>query len=161
MYALPTTDDKAGLKSKLAAEVKDLVDGIVLLKIGDELAWNMYIDGKDTDTIGRAVSPGLFHFLTLHPEGYGYENMRQFVELFPSARLSQLIRGYSFYMSIPLSENEDKENEDGEPAPDPDPIEAFDNMLVRLIVSPLSSFLSSLSYRRLFQACNHQSSPTA
>ncbi|THH06300.1 hypothetical protein EW146_g9652 [Bondarzewia mesenterica] len=52
LFALPTSDAKSNVKEKLVTEVQELIDGIVLLKIPDELAWSMFIDGKDTDTIG-------------------------------------------------------------------------------------------------------------
>ncbi|KAI0063698.1 superkiller protein 3 SKI3 [Artomyces pyxidatus] len=111
LSALPTVGEKAEFKKKLAAEVQELVNGIVLLQIPDELAWTLFIDGKNSETI----------------EGYDYDILAQFRRLFPSAPLSHLVRGFFLYMDIKPSEDEGEASDDGsEPAPDED---AFDIML--------------------------------
>jgi superkiller protein 3 len=40
-------------KARVAAEVEEMINGIVLLKIPNELAWTMAIEGKNVDTIGK------------------------------------------------------------------------------------------------------------
>ena len=51
LFALPATPQFAEQKTKLAQEVQDLVSGMVLLKIQNELAWSLYIESKDAKTI--------------------------------------------------------------------------------------------------------------
>ena len=53
LYAIPALRESAALKTKIAGELESLVDGVVLLGIPDELAWNLFIDSKNCDTIGR------------------------------------------------------------------------------------------------------------
>jgi superkiller protein 3 len=40
------------VKAQIATEVDTLVNGAVVLNIPDELAWNIFIEAKDTDSIG-------------------------------------------------------------------------------------------------------------
>jgi len=47
--------DQAELKKTLAAEVQELVNGMVLLQIPDELAWLLFIDSRDCECIGRII----------------------------------------------------------------------------------------------------------
>ena len=39
-------------------DVEKLVSGAVLLRVPDELAWSIFIDGKDSETIGTFSLPG-------------------------------------------------------------------------------------------------------
>lgn len=48
--ALPPTSAK---KLEIGKEVQDLIDGVILLKIPNELAWSLYIEGKNVDSIGK------------------------------------------------------------------------------------------------------------
>ena len=57
LYALPLTKESASKKSALREEVKELVDGMILINIPNELAWNLYIDWKDVASIGIHFSP--------------------------------------------------------------------------------------------------------
>lgn len=36
----------------LTKEIQEMVAGVVLLNIPDELAWSMFLDSKDVDEIG-------------------------------------------------------------------------------------------------------------
>lgn len=45
----------SALKASLTAEVDQMVDGIVLLGIPDELAWTIELEGQDTDSIGACA----------------------------------------------------------------------------------------------------------
>lgn len=129
LSALPASGEKADEKKKLATEVQDLVNGMVLLRIPDELAWTIFIDGKNSETVGAMaflVRP--LSSLTSSAEDYNFSILRQFVELFPSAALARLIRGYLLYMGLPLTEDEDNlEEPAGSPPENEDP---FDLMLV-------------------------------
>lgn len=51
LFALPGTGEFAEQKARLSAEVQDLVAGIVLLKIPNELAWTLYLEGRNAKTI--------------------------------------------------------------------------------------------------------------
>ena len=55
LFALPVTDN-AKQKARLALEVEDLINGIVLLKIPNELAWTLLLESKDAEHIGRSSS---------------------------------------------------------------------------------------------------------
>ena len=50
LHALPISSEKI----RVANEVEELARGTVLLGIHDELAWMIYIEGKDCSTIGDA-----------------------------------------------------------------------------------------------------------
>ena len=52
LHALPGTGDLASKKQQLAAQLQDLVNGMVLLEIPDEAAWLIFIEGTDAPTIG-------------------------------------------------------------------------------------------------------------
>lgn len=54
-YALPTTSSE---KAPLGKELDELVDGVVIIGVPDELSWSIFLEGKDSDTIGscRSVS---------------------------------------------------------------------------------------------------------
>jgi hypothetical protein len=52
LYAIPVSGESAPLKTRIAGELESLVDGIVLLGIPDLLAWNLFINSKDCETIG-------------------------------------------------------------------------------------------------------------
>lgn len=52
LYALPRTPETEAQKSELSQEVQEMVNGIVLLEIPNELAWTLYLEGKDAATIG-------------------------------------------------------------------------------------------------------------
>ncbi|OJT10137.1 Superkiller protein 3 [Trametes pubescens] len=130
LYALPVTGKQQDSKPRLAAEVEKLISGMVLLKIPDDLAWSLFIESKDVDSI----------------EGYDFGILRQYIELFPASPLEKLLRAYFEYMAIPL--DDDGEDEKGA-APEPDPevdhveimIEAFaelgDSLLAHHIVAQL------------------------
>ena len=55
LFALPATDN-AKQKARLALEVEDLINGIVLLKISNELAWALLLENKDAEHIGMSSS---------------------------------------------------------------------------------------------------------
>lgn len=56
LYSLPLKGDLAATKAKVASEVDSLVNGAVILQIPDELAWMLFIDGRDTDSVGQWTS---------------------------------------------------------------------------------------------------------
>lgn len=53
LYALPVSGKLAPLKAQMATEVEQLVRGAVLLGLPDELAWSVFIEGKNSDSIGQ------------------------------------------------------------------------------------------------------------
>lgn len=63
LHALPATGKLAPLKAQIASELEGLVNGAIVLGIPDELAWTLYIEGKDCDTIGQPFSFSLRHML--------------------------------------------------------------------------------------------------
>ncbi|KZT27982.1 TPR-like protein [Neolentinus lepideus HHB14362 ss-1] len=97
LFALPDSEEKF----KVAEEVESLIDGVVLLGLPDELAWLLYIDGIDSETL----------------EGYDYSVFWRFVDLFPSTPMSKLVLGYFAYKGI---RNLDEEYEDENSVVEPD-----------------------------------------
>lgn len=51
LSALPEGDEK----TKVAADVEEQINGMVLLKIPNELAWTLFIEAKDAESIGECV----------------------------------------------------------------------------------------------------------
>ena len=52
LHALPSTTEFVAQKRRIGSELHDLISGMVLLEIPDELAWLIFIEGKDAPTIG-------------------------------------------------------------------------------------------------------------
>jgi len=52
LYALPVTEESAPAKTAALKELDELVNGVVLLRIPDELAWMIFLEGQDIETIG-------------------------------------------------------------------------------------------------------------
>ena len=50
LLALPTSDPE---KQKVWAEVMEMVNGMILLKIPNELAWSIYFETRDLETLGE------------------------------------------------------------------------------------------------------------
>ncbi|KAG6862290.1 hypothetical protein C0995_015987 [Termitomyces sp. Mi166 len=108
LYAIPDTSDLSQEKSKILAQVDELVKGAIILRIPDELAWTMYLESTDCETIGQFGS-FMIHFclLSRFAAEYDRELVKQFIEIFPSSPVSSLLKGYFLYMNIPLSDAED------------------------------------------------------
>ncbi|KAL0069809.1 Superkiller protein 3 [Marasmius tenuissimus] len=96
LHSFPTTVSDES-KSKVAADVAELISGTVILKVPDELAWTLFLDGKDAET---------------DLADYDWANLRQFMELFPSRPLSMLLRGYFLYSGVTLDEESEERDED-------------------------------------------------
>ncbi|GJE96722.1 TPR-like protein [Phanerochaete sordida] len=86
LFALPTTDAFATQKAKLASEVQDLVSGMVLIKIPNELAWTLFIESKDAKTL----------------LDYDTSILSQYVKMFDSP-LAQMILAYFALVGIDLA----------------------------------------------------------
>jgi superkiller protein 3 len=99
IFSLPLQDP---WKRKLAIEVEKLVSGAVLLRVPDELAWSTFIDGKDSETIGNAVSLLGFASSNNGSEGYDFDTLRHYSILFPNEALTRLIQAYLVYLGVPL-----------------------------------------------------------
>lgn len=56
LHALPSFGKLSSTKARIASEVESLTEGVVVLGIPDELAWTIYIDGQDSDSIGQLIS---------------------------------------------------------------------------------------------------------
>ena len=54
---------------------------------------------------------GLVTKLTFKTEDYDFGLLRSFIGLFPESPLTQLLRSYFAYMSIPLTDAEEEEEE--------------------------------------------------
>ncbi len=54
LFSIPVDDQHKEEKARLAVEVEELINGIVLLKIPDEAAWMLSIESKDAARIGES-----------------------------------------------------------------------------------------------------------
>lgn len=127
------------MKVQIAAELDSLVNGVVILRIPDELAWSIFVEGRNTDTI----------------EGYDMASLRQFIRLFPALSLTKLLKAYFLYIGAPLPKedaSEDGSESEEEPAVvnEEDP---FDIILVRWKILRLFSALTEYLHRTLSQRC--------
>ncbi|KAG6829553.1 hypothetical protein H0H92_004222 [Tricholoma furcatifolium] len=111
LHSIPNTPDFAQEKTRLLSQVDDMVKGVVILRIPDELAWSIYLEGLDCETVA----------------GYDHTFIRQFIEQFPLSPASSLLRGYFLYMNIPLRDT-DAEDDD-EPVVKVEDEDAFDIIL--------------------------------
>ncbi|VDB87360.1 unnamed protein product [Peniophora sp. CBMAI 1063] len=100
LQALGTSDP---LKATLAKDVQALVDGAVLLGIEDEVAWEIWIEGRDAATI----------------EDYDFPTLRRYFELFPGSPRAKLARAYMLYIGA-WEEEEDEKDDEGYEGPIPD-----------------------------------------
>ncbi|KAF9007975.1 hypothetical protein BDQ17DRAFT_1275914 [Cyathus striatus] len=91
LQALPNTTESAQTKASLLREVDDMASGAVLLNIPDIDLWTHFLESQDHENIAD----------------YGYNNLRQFIELFPESSISLLLKGYLNYIGVPLLECED------------------------------------------------------
>ena len=57
--ALPTSGEHGKLKAQLGKQIKELIDGIVLLNIPNESAWVSYIESQDVDATCELCFPHL------------------------------------------------------------------------------------------------------
>ncbi|KAG9316442.1 superkiller protein 3 [Chiua virens] len=133
-YALPA---KSPDKEHLGKELDELVDGVVIVGVPDELSWSIFLEGKDSDTIG----------------GYGLDYFRQYVRLLPATPLARLLRGYFLYTGTPLEdEDEDDKRRLRQIVEDHDPFDVImdtfgllpDSLLASRIVSEV--YLQELDY---------------
>ena len=122
LFSLSSSGAHKEAKAKLAAEVEELIGGMVFLKIPDELAWSLFIESKDAENIGQSTSyVHVTQCLIVLPEDYDYEILRQFIHLFPTSALAKFVKAYFDYYAIPLAAQEEEEEAGAQPAePDPD-----------------------------------------
>jgi len=149
------------MKRQLAIEVKELINGAVLLQVEDELAWSAFIDGQDCETIGT----GFFflilkltgHDLICCSEGYDFDILRQYQKLFPNQALARLIRTYLAYLGAPLSDDDEEEKE--APAPSASLDDMFSAISVRIVQCISHVHLLTSQIRKPNRPYNRQCSP--
>ncbi|KAI6044690.1 superkiller protein 3 [Pisolithus marmoratus] len=90
LHALPLSDPD---KSLVGMELAALVDGIVAIGIRNQLAWSIFLEGTDKETVCER----------------GLDVLRRYIQAFPDTDLAQLLRGYFMYMNVPVDENIDSE----------------------------------------------------
>ncbi|KAF8894922.1 hypothetical protein CPB84DRAFT_1682556 [Gymnopilus junonius] len=92
LYSIPPT--MANLKAQISKELDELVEGIVLLRKRDELAWKLFFETKDCEDVS----------------GYELRHVRDYIRLFPTSSMASLFRGYFAYRQEGLvDEEEDRE----------------------------------------------------
>ncbi|KIJ18985.1 hypothetical protein PAXINDRAFT_109465 [Paxillus involutus ATCC 200175] len=124
-YAMPTTSSE---KAALGLELDELVNGVVLLGVPDERSWSIFLEGKDSDTIS----------------GYSLDHLRQYMGLFPTTLLAQLLKGYFLRTGTPLFEDNGGEDDDEHVNPTPEDRDPFD-----IIMDAFSSLSDSLLANRI------------
>ncbi|KAJ4000018.1 TPR-like protein [Lentinula boryana] len=129
MISLPASGDMMTMKEEVIKEIEDLISGMVLLHIPDELAWMLFLDKKDVENI----------------DGYDYALLQEFIALFPSHPLTGLLKGYFIYKQIPISDDA----EDLDTAPQ-DMDVGYDMILVNSISFPTLLMLSEPYVKEAF-----------
>ena len=112
LYALTSKDDLEAKKA-LSAEVQELVGGIVLLNIPNELAWNLNIEGTNASSIGEFcefINTWLISNVT-NTEEYDLDVLFRYVRLFPNTSLAKLLSAYFSYSHITDTESDDADSE--------------------------------------------------
>ncbi|TBU40919.1 TPR-like protein [Dichomitus squalens] len=123
LFALPAAGNEN--KAHLASELDELINGIVLLKIPNELAWSLLLESKDAAQI----------------EDYDFNLLKQFIGLFPRSPLAKLLQAYFEHIGIPLMEDAEKDG----PAPSPD--EELD--YIEIMMEVFSSLNGSILAHRI------------
>lgn len=90
LYALPLTGELAPVKVKVCAELDGLINGAIILETPDELAWMLFLEQKNCDTI----------------EGYDFNLLRKYTNLFPGLPFTSLLRGYFWYIALPMDDED-------------------------------------------------------
>ncbi|KAH7108181.1 TPR-like protein [Auriculariales sp. MPI-PUGE-AT-0066] len=78
LQVLGTNAQFEATRETLSAEIMDMLSGMVLLKIPDELAWTTYLDAKNA----------------LHIADYDWSLLRTFCELFPESLATKQLEAY-------------------------------------------------------------------
>ena len=108
-----TSKDDLEAKKALSAEVQELVGGIVLLNIPNELAWNLNIEGTNASSIGEFcefINTWLISNVT-NTEEYDLDVLFRYVRLFPNTSLAKLLSAYFSYSHITDTESDDADSE--------------------------------------------------
>ncbi|KAH9485295.1 Superkiller protein 3 [Psilocybe cubensis] len=121
LFSIPPSNQT--LKCKVYTELKEIVEGIVLLKKPDDLGWKLYFEEQDCEEI---------------PE-YGRNYVQQYIRLFPESALASAFKGYFSYRRETLFEGE----EDAElyTLTDEDPVDTLLNAFANLPDSVLMARL--------------------
>ncbi|KAG8934379.1 Superkiller protein 3 [Tulasnella sp. 417] len=102
LFATPASGSTAQEKKTLKAEVDELVNGFVLLKVPDPLAWNAHIERLDYERL----------------EDYPTSILQQYLGLLPNEPLCSMIKAFLLFHGQPLTE--DEEDDEGEKRAKPD-----------------------------------------
>ncbi|KAH9940522.1 TPR-like protein [Epithele typhae] len=126
LFSIPADDKHRKEKARVAAALDELIGGIVLLKIPNQLAWTLTTEGKDAE----------------HIEDYDFQVLQQYSELFPKSPLSQMIGAYFAYMDIHPDEDEEEEGRPNVLVEDPE-------VCVDVMMEAFSSLSDSILAHRL------------
>ncbi|KAG8795245.1 Superkiller protein 3, partial [Serendipita sp. 399] len=100
LYSLDLTDSN---KESLRNDVIEMVNGIVLLKIPNELAWSLYFETADLESIDE----------------YNLRDIRVFLSILPNSSMAQLWRAWLRLKNLPETE----EAKETIPEDDSDPLD--------------------------------------
>ncbi|KIK27908.1 hypothetical protein PISMIDRAFT_27774 [Pisolithus microcarpus 441] len=89
-HALPLSDPD---KSTVGIQLAELVNGIVAIGVRNQLAWSIFLEGLDQETVYEC----------------DLDLLRRFMEVFPDTNPAQLLRAYFMYMGISNDESIDGE----------------------------------------------------
>lgn len=116
LKALSVQDPK---KKEVLRLVDEMIRGMVLLEIPDDLVWSEWLESRNATTIGvlhsQSMPVSMLNSFS-ESEDYDVKLMRRFIELFPSLPLSQVVTGYFQCSAIPLrlQTDEDEDIEEDE-----------------------------------------------
>lgn len=132
-------------KHELSKEIDELIRGVILLKIPDELAWTLYVEEQDCEAMCEFTLYRINCRATkwLHQADYDYSVMKQLIEVLPDSVLAEAFQCYYEYISEGLSEqgNEGEEDEEKASKHGEDP---FDGIMVIWIEGALSTQLKAI-----------------
>lgn len=63
LHALPDTAEFSSEKATLLKELDELVNGVIVLRIPDELAWMIFLEAQDCDSVGEFNSQNNFNII--------------------------------------------------------------------------------------------------
>lgn len=89
-------------------DVNELVGSAILLKIPDELAWNLSLEHQNSESIGSCTNPLHLWLLTYTSATCDWQILHDFVELFSNNPVAKLLNHFFSYMGLRLLDVNEK-----------------------------------------------------
>lgn len=102
LCSLPSDNASTEVKERILRDVNELVRSAILLKIPDELAWNLSLEHQDSESLGERFN--LFRPCLLMSTLAMCDRLliRDFVKLFPHFPVAKLLNNFFLYMGLRL-----------------------------------------------------------